>query len=133
MTISNMTKSKIFGVIVTLLLLLSLGAYITFNFYGYVFAKTIIGEITDVERVTQPTTVIGSQIPASQLYSFAVAIRSKSGEIHTASTEDRQWAVAKKGQCVEAKFFPHAPWQLDKSGTYYGARLLRLFDCPTAP
>ncbi len=84
-----------------------------------------------IDRVTQPTSIIGSsQIPDSQLFSFAVAIKVPSGEIFTASSEDRQWAVVEKGQCAEVKFFPYPPWQLDKSGTYFGARLLKLFACP---
>jgi hypothetical protein len=63
------------------------------------------------------------------MFSFAIAIRDQKGTIHTASAEDRQWAVVEKGQCVEAKFFPYPPWNLDKSGTFFGARLLKLYDC----
>jgi hypothetical protein len=70
-----------------------------------------------------------ASVPANQIFSYAVAIRDSRGEIHTASTEDRQWAVAQKGQCVEAKYFPYPPWQLDKAGTYHSARLLRLYEC----
>jgi hypothetical protein len=69
-------------------------------------------------------------IPDEQIFSFGVAIRDSKGEIHTASSEDRQWAVAQAGQCVEAKYFPYAPWELSNAGTYHGARLIRLFDCP---
>lgn len=53
-----------------------------------------------------------------------------SGEIFTASSEDRQWAAVQgEGLCAEAKFFPYPPWQLDKAGTYHGARLLKLWNC----
>jgi hypothetical protein len=86
----------------------------------------------NIDRVTQPSAVFNgvNQTPAAQMYSFAVAIREKKGDIMTSSSEDRQWAVVEKGKCVEAKFFPYPFWQLDKSGTYFGARLLRLYDCP---
>ena len=89
------------------------------------------GKILAIDRVTQPNTLIGpgGPVPASQIFSFAVAIRDEQGEIVTASSEDRQWAVVEKGQCGEAKFFPYPPWKLDKGGTYFGARLLKLYDC----
>ena len=111
--------------------------FIVIRFYSYVFARIVTGEVIAIERVIQPSTVINTspaagnnQIPASQLFSFAVAIRDKTGEIHTASTEDRQWAVVNKGQCVQAKFLRYPFWEFDKAGTFFGARLERMFDCP---
>jgi hypothetical protein len=102
------------------------------RFYEFVFAKTINGEILKVERVTQPEALIasGKAIPAEQLFSMGIAIRDEKGEIHTASSEDRQWSVAQAGQCAEARFFPYPPWDLESAGTYHGARLIRLYDCP---
>lgn len=122
-------KTKL-GLIVTILILIS-SAILTVRFYSYIFAHKIVGKIVKVERVSQPEAIIanGAAIPATQLFSFAVAIQDEKGEIHTASSEDRQWAVAQSGLCAEAKFFPYAPWHLDKAGTYYGARLLRLYEC----
>lgn len=125
---------------IVILVLLSLvlfigGGTLVYNYYGFLFAKHVIGKIEKVERVNPPQAIItgsANPIPAAQLFSFAVAIRDERGEIHTSSAEDRQWAVAQVGQCVEAKYFPYAPWQLDKAGTYYGARLLRLYDCGSA-
>jgi hypothetical protein len=101
------------------------------RYYSYVFARHVNGEVIGIDRVTQPSAIIsgGSPIPSSQIFSFAIAIKDKSGEIVTASSEDRQWAVVEKGQCAEAKYFPYPPWQLDKSGTYFGARLLKLYEC----
>ena len=123
---------KKIGIWVALILVLAASGFILIKYYPYIFAKSVQGEVVKVERVTQPEAIIsnGAAIPASQLYSFAVAVRDEKGEIHTASSEDRQWAVVQSGQCVDAKFYPYAPWQLDKAGTFYGARLLRLFDCP---
>lgn len=119
-----------------MILIFTLIPFILIFFYPYIFAKVIVGEITAVERVLTPMAyVTTNNTPApTQIFSFAVGIKDeKSGEIYTASSEDRQWAAAQKGLCVEAKFFPYPPWKLDKSGTYYGARLLRLYDCKSKP
>jgi hypothetical protein len=104
--------------------------FIGVKYYTYVFAKTISGKVIRVERVNNSEAIIASKnTPDFLLFSFAVAIRDDKGEIHTASSEDRQWAVVSEGQCATVRFFPYPPWQLDKAGTYYGARLERLFDC----
>lgn len=124
-----MKKWSIIGaVFFSALLILGL----SLRYYSYVFSKTVYGHIVRVERVTDPAAMItqGSQIPSSQIYSFAVALRDQQGQIHTASSEDRQWAVAQSGQCAEVRFFRYPPWQLEKAGTFFGARLLRLQDCP---
>jgi hypothetical protein len=121
---------KIVGAIRALVVVLLLLAVIfaVFSNYGYVFARNVKGEILEVERVTQPTAVMGA-MDTAQLYSFAVAIKEPNGEIITASSEDRQWAIAKKGFCVEAKFYPYPPWDLDKAGTFFNARLIKLSEC----
>lgn len=114
------------------ILVATLGAgFIAVRFYPYIFAKSVRGHILKVERVNQTEAIIanGNPIPSQQLFSFAVSILDSSGEIHTASSEDRQWAVAQAGQCVEAKFFPYPPWNLEKANTFHGARLERLYDC----
>ena len=121
---------KKYGVLLIIVLILASAGFITFKYYSYIFSKDVNGEIVKVERVNQNEVIAnGQNIPASQLFAFAVAIRDDKGEIFTASSEDRQWAVAQAGQCVEAKFYPYAPWDLDRAGTYHGARLLRLSDC----
>jgi hypothetical protein len=113
-----------------ILIIVAAGAFLTVRYYSYIFAKTVTGEIVKVERVNQNEAIItGRPVAPMQMFSFAVAIRDDQGEIHTASSEDRQWAVAQEKQCATAKFFPYPPWDLDKSGTYHGARLVRLFDC----
>ncbi len=118
-----------FRIFLLVLIALIVGA-LFFNFYSFIFAKKFKGEVVGIERVTQPTAILGSRIDPSNVYSFAIAIRDKEkGEIYTASSEDRQWAVVQKGQCAEAKFFPYPPWDIEKADTYYNARLLRLYDC----
>lgn len=100
------------------------------NFYSYIFSRRVVGVIHKVERVQVPMAVLQGQGQINpQIFSFAVAIKEASGEIVTASAEDRQWAVAQAGQCAEAVFYPYPPWKLDKANTYYGARLEKLSDC----
>ncbi len=113
-----------------LVLLVAIGVTV-FNFWSVLFRRSVIGVIENVERVTQVTAVLGSTrtLEDKNIYSFAVAIKTANGELLTASSEDRQWAVAQKGQCVEAKFHPYPPWELEKAGTYFNARLQRLADC----
>lgn len=114
------------------LLLIAVFGYVLIEYYSYIFSRKIVGVITAVEKVSVPMAMVtmGSTDPSKQIYSYAVGIKEQaSGEIMTASTEDRQWTVAHPGQCVEARFFPYPPWQMDKWGTYHNARLLKLTDC----
>jgi hypothetical protein len=122
---------KRIGLLVALLAILVVGGYIAVTQYSYVFAKHVDGQILRVERVTQPEAIIagGRPIPPEQMFSFAMSIKDAKGDIHTASSEDRQWAVATAGQCVEAKFLAYPPWDFAKAGTYFGARVLRLYEC----
>lgn len=115
--------------------LILLGSSVGFvRYYSYIFAKEIKGTIINVEKPTSQMAIVGTnqdpKIAERQLFSYAVAIQTSDGEIMTASTEDRQWAVAEKGKCVTAKYYPYPPWDFDKSGTYFGARLLQMRECP---
>jgi hypothetical protein len=111
-------------------LLLAVIALLTMN-YSFVFAKTVEGRIIGVDRVTQPAAVITSgQMSSAAMFSFAVAIEdAESKKVFTASSEDRQWGVAQHCARARAKFYPYPPWDLEKSGTYYNARLVELYDC----
>lgn len=97
-------------------------------FYSYIFSKTVEGKIVSVERVA-PTVAYVDGHGSQSAMSFGVAIKTDSGDIMTASSEDRQWAAAKEGYCVEAKYYPYPPWYLQKGGTYHDARLLRMYEC----
>ncbi len=114
--------------LVLVILLTAAAVFGLFEFYPYLFAKTIKGVISKVERVNVNVSLLQNNSDSSnlspQLFSFAVAIKTPDGEIFTASAEDRQWAAVSEGLCVTAKFFPYPPWKLDKAGTYYGARLI---------
>ena len=125
-------KKFLYAIILVIILMGSSVAFV--RFYSYIFAREVKGVIVNVEKPTAPMAIVGSEnanqkLAERQLFSYAVAIQVDDGEIVTASTEDRQWAVAEKGKCVVAKFYPYPPWEFDKSGTFFGARLLRMQEC----
>jgi hypothetical protein len=101
-------------------------------YWSVIFSKTIIGEITAVERVELPVALMSVRNNINEkVFSFAIGIKDKeTGQIYTASSEDRQWAVAQTGQCAEAVYLPYPPWEFTKRGTYFGARLVKLYECP---
>ncbi len=98
--------------------------------YSWVFAKRVRGEIIDVQRVTNPTAILGRGATEEQIHSYAILIQGNDGKMYTSSSDDRQWQVARKGYCVDALFYVYPPWNLEKSGTYYNARLSQLMPCP---
>jgi hypothetical protein len=127
---------KTYMKVLAILLILIVGSYGFVHFYSYIFSKTIIGKIEKVERVQVNVALMQGSSDGNadhrmspDLFSFAVAIRTPDGEVFTASAEDRQWAAVSEGLCVTAKFFPYPPWKLDKSGTFFGARLLESRVC----
>ncbi len=125
---------KFIYMLLSVLIMIGAG-FVFIKYYSYIFSLEIKGTIANVEKPVAPMTIVGGNnsnpdLAERQLFSYAVAIQLDNGEIITASSEDRQWAVAEKGKCVVAKFYPYPPWEFDKSGTYFGARLLRMYDCP---
>lgn len=117
--------------VLILIVIVALSWVILVN-YSVIFSKSVVGEIINVEKVEVPVALMArADSVTSKVFSFAVAIRdAKSGEIYTAISEERQWAVVQPGQCAEAIYLPYPPWDLTKRGTYFGARYTRLFDCP---
>lgn len=105
--------------------------FILFQYYSYIFSRTVIGRIDNVARVTGVTAMIGGSrsLTEDQLHAFSVSIRQPNGEMLTATSVDGQWAIAKAGLCVKAKYYPHPPWDLKQAGTYFNARLLTMADC----
>lgn len=97
--------------------------------YSWVFAKHVHGEIVAVERVTNPTAILGAQSDA-QIHSYAILIKGDDGKMYTASSEDRQWQVARKGYCADVLLYVYPPWNLGKGGTYFNARLDQIMLCP---
>lgn len=128
-----MNKVKTFvkyTIAVVVVLLIGVGMV---NNYSWLFAKSVEGEVFKVERVTNPTMVVNSQVGTSNamMHSFAVAVKAADGMIYTASTEDRQWAVVVPGCMVKALFFRYPFWELNKGGTFFNARLDEM-KCPAA-
>jgi len=130
-----MAKVKsLFLVLFSFGLLVLIGSLFVQN-YSIIFSRRVVGQIVDVKKID--TNIALMQISGQQqdkvnpqLYSsYAVAIKEKTGEIVTASAEDRQWEVAKPGNCAEAVYYPYPPWKLEKANTYFGARLEKLTEC----
>jgi hypothetical protein len=118
--------------VVLILVSILVGAsFVVINYYSYIFSREVSGVVERVERVSVPLSIVGTGSPVGnrEMFSYAIAIRDSHNEIVTASSEDRQWAVVSAGQCAVARFYPYPPWELDKSGTFYGARLIKLSDC----
>ncbi len=119
--------------IVLIFVLLILCLWAVLANYSVIFSKTVIGEVTAVEKVELPVALMTARRDndiSSKVFSFAIGIKDrKTGEIYTASSEDRQWAVVQKGQCAEAQFLPYPPWEFTKKDTYFGARLVKLSEC----
>jgi hypothetical protein len=108
--------------------------WLVFANYSFVFSQTVEGRIIGVERITQPAAVITSgQMSPEALFSFSVAIEdSETKRVYTASSEDRQWGVAKFCSRVKARFYPYPIWNFEKNGTWHNARVIELFDCKSA-
>lgn len=125
-------KFKGFFLSVVFVFILSALVFVLVKYYSVIFSKTVVGEVLRVERVEPPLAFMTESRGElnAKVFSFAVSIKDpKTNEIHTASSEDRQWAVVTSGQCAEAVFLPYPPWDLSKKGTYFGARLIKLFEC----
>jgi hypothetical protein len=124
---------KVVKFLIILLVLVGAG-YLFVDYYPFIFARTVTGEVVSVERLDTPVAVMGGQTDLpKQVFSFAIGIEDKkTGEIVVASSEDRRWAAVVKGNCATARFFPYAPWRLDKRGMYFDARLVELLkNCDT--
>lgn len=100
------------------------------NYYSYIMSKDVVGTVTGIERLNSDNLILsGGKNGDAVMFSFAVSIKTKLGQIFTSSAEDRQWAVVKENQCVRARFYPYPFWNLEKSGTYFNARLIEIIEC----
>lgn len=126
-TLSKILKTILGFVIFAVIL------WIVINNYSVIFSKTVVGEVVNVERVELPVALIaraGGELN-EKVFSFAISVKDQnSNELFASTSEDRQWAIVQKGQCVEAVYLPYPPWKLEKRGTYFGARLVKLYECP---
>lgn len=123
---------KFFKTILVFAIIIGL-AWIVLANYSVIFSKTVNGEVLNVERVELPVALIaraGGELN-EKVFSFAISIKDKqTGEIFAATSEDRQWAIVQTGQCAEAVYLPYPPWELKKKDTFFGARLVKLYECP---
>lgn len=116
-------------ILVAIAVLFVIGSFLV-SYYSFIFSRVVVGKVRSVERVTAPMAVTTqpNQNLNAQVFSFAIAIEdTKTNEIVVASSEDRQWAAVQPGTCASARYYPYPPWQVEKSGTYHNARLLKLF------
>lgn len=123
---------KKFGIVTSVVLIFGLLGFIFVRYYSFIMATEVAGVVTGVERVDANTLVAPDdpKVARNLLFSFAIAIQTPKGEIFSASSEDRQWAVVNKGNCVVAKFYPYPFWNLENAGTWFNARLLKIQECP---
>lgn len=130
-TIWKLAKSLIVLVIIGALL------WIILTNYSVIFSKTVKGQIVGVEKVETPVVLMTrpgiDMNNMGKIHSFAVGIKTETGEIFIATSDDSRWAVVSRGQCVEAEFLPYPPWDLSKKGAYSGARLVKLYECADLP
>lgn len=126
-----MARMKLIFRVALALVLVAAAVAVYVEYYPFLFSRRVKGVIESVERIHLDVALMQSSSDQvnPQLFSFSVAVREPSGEIVTASAEDRQWAVAQKGFCVEAVFYPYPWWHVMKSGTFYNARLDKMYDC----
>jgi hypothetical protein len=127
-----MAAVKRMALIIIIFAFLILSGTLFVKYYSVIFSRRVKGVVQKVERVDMNVALLqsGRSQLNPQVFSFAVAIKEDSGEIVTASAEDRQWAVVQAGQCAEAVYYPYPPWNFEKANTYFGARLEKLSECP---
>jgi hypothetical protein len=121
--------NKTFRNVVIVLALIGAVTIVILN-YSFLFSKKVIGPIVEIDRVAPQDMILNSRQADPMLtHTFAVAIKDQSGDIFTSSSTDERWAVARKGMCVEARFWPFPPWDFARFGTFRHAQLLQLRDC----
>ena len=105
--------------------------WVVMSNYSAIFSKTFEGEIVAIEKMETPPVVLAPNDLSAKALSFAVGIKdNKTGDIVIATSTDSQWSIAKPGQCAQAVFLPYPPWDFTKKGTFFGARMTRLYECP---
>lgn len=108
-------------------------AFFVFTQWSWVFSKKVQGRVLAVSRVTQPNAILGSRITDAQMHSYSIMIQGDDGKIYNASSEDRQWEVVTKDYCVTTRLYVYPPWELEKAGTYFNARILETRFCSGQP
>src|ERR1700722_11344916 len=88
----------VFALVIVVYGIFNFAGYGQINFYSFVFSRTVDGVVENVEKVLPGMAVVGGTSTSNKdLFSFAVGIRDKDGDIVTGTSEDRQWAIVQKG------------------------------------
>jgi hypothetical protein len=114
------------GIFILFVVLSVLGAGCGGCGYNMVTRGKHTGEVTKIETLQNNYVVPSSRNNAPAAYSFAVELLVNDQYI-TFSSEDRQFATIAVGDKIEVMVLKYPPWNLEKSGTLYGGRLLKKF------
>ena len=94
--------------LLSLLLVLIAGTFICVNYYSYVFARTVVGKVVDVQNVLQATTIIqgmqSGKLPG-QVFSFAIGIMDDKGEMSPQAAKTGSGPSSKKDNVLKRSFF----------------------------
>lgn len=123
---------KKFMYLVLLLVFFGVVGYLVVVNYSFLFSKKVEGQVIAVDRVTHSNMVMGNAVvkASNVLHLFAVSVKNDKGEIFIGRSEDPQWSIVQKGNCVTAVYYPYPPWQLDKANTYFNVILKAMKECP---
>lgn len=124
-------KSLIVVLIGAFVILLASGLFI--QHYSWLFAKRIRGQVIEIESSAVPSTQTtnGSSETAPTTV-FTVLIEASDGKMYTSTTTDEQWKVVRKGYCAQVLLYRYPPWDLERAGTFFNARLRQLYRCDEA-
>ena len=114
------------GIFLSIMVLTILAAIVGAVGSKLFFRSTHTGTVVECASLTPQMIVNNTRsVATNPVYSFAVNIQGEEGQILSFSSEDRQFAACNKGDVIRVLVFKYPPWNLDKSGTYYGGRLLQ--------
>ena len=108
---------KLYLMSLFLLMLIALGAYGVFHYYGTIFSKTVDGRVVRLKPVPNENE------------SYVIAVRDLHGNIFTSIADGPRWALVKPGECAEVRFLPYPPWHVDRIGTYASSLLIKMREC----
>jgi hypothetical protein len=113
--------------LIVLVIVVGAVAFLVTN-YAWLFAKTIQGQIVEIEKTIRPDVVVHGDTQRNA-ENYAILIQDDKGKMFTATATDTQWGVAKKGYCVIATLQRYPPWDVENGGTFYNARLRQVYRC----
>lgn len=112
-------------ILITLSLIMLIAIAYCDLLYKITTSETVLAKVVSIDNI-QPNFMANQ---SQAIFSSAILLQKSNGDLISVTSEDRQWFVIKKDMCVRTKFFKYPFWNFDKSGTYYGARLLKVEPC----